>query len=43
MKRQDNDMIDRINVISLEYDTELSRPIRQCAFHDKDETRQQHD
>ena len=35
--RQDNNVIDCIGVTSTEYDTEVSRLIRQCAVYDKDE------
>ena len=41
--RQDNDMIDYKGVISIEYDIELSRPIKQCAVYDKDKIRQRRD
>ena len=34
---QDNDVIDSQGVISEEYNTELSRPIGQCAVYDNDE------
>ena len=33
--KHDNNMIDIIGMISEEYETELSRPIRQCAVYDK--------
>ena len=36
--RQDNDVIDRISVISAEYDTELSRLMGQCTIDYKDKT-----
>ena len=38
--RQDNDLVDRTCVISVEYDSELLRPIRQCVVHKEDEIRQ---
>lgn len=36
--RQDNNVIDRTSVISIEYDTKLLRPMRQCSISDDDET-----
>lgn len=36
-RRQDNDMIDHIIVIFVEYDAELSRLIRQWVVYDEDE------
>ena len=41
--RQENDVIDHKGVISVEYDTELSRLIGQCVVYDEDKTGQQHD
>ena len=41
--RQDNVVISCTSVISIKYDAKLSRPIKQCAVHDKDETGQWHD
>lgn len=34
---QDNDMTYCIGVISVEYDTKMLRPIKQCVVYDKDE------
>lgn len=36
--RQDNDMIDHISVISVKYDTELTRLVEQCPVYNKDKT-----
>lgn len=36
-------MTDHIGVILVEYDTKLSRPIKQCAIYDEYETKQQLD
>ena len=36
-------MTDRTNVISVEYDTELSRLIKQCVVYDEDKKGQQRD
>lgn len=41
--RQDNDMTNRIGVISVEYDTKLSRLIELCVVYDEDKTRQRCD
>ena len=41
--RKENDVIDHKGVISVEYDTELSRLIGQCVVYDEDKTGQQHD
>ena len=41
--RQENDVIDHKGVISVEYDTELSRLIGQCVVYDEDKAGQQHD
>ena len=38
--RQDNDVTDRTSVISVEYDTELSRLMEQSVVYDEDKTRQ---
>lgn len=38
MTRKDNNVTNLIGLISIEYDTELSRLMRQCAVYDKDET-----
>ena len=35
--RQDNGVTDGTSVIFVEYDTELSRPIRQYTVYDEDE------
>lgn len=35
--RQDNNMIGRIGLISIEYNTKLSRPIWKCVIYDEDE------
>ena len=40
---QDNDVLDLNGVISIKYDTEQSRLIRQCVVYDEDETRQGRD
>ena len=37
--RQDNDVTNHIGMISIEYDTKMSRPIRQCAVYYEDPTR----
>lgn len=34
-KKKDNDVMDKKGVICVEYDIELSRPIRKCAVYDK--------
>lgn len=39
--RQSNNVTNRISVILVEYDTELLRPIKQCAVYDEDEIGQQ--
>ena len=36
-------MTNRISVIFVEYDTELLRPIKQCAVYDEDEIGQQYE
>ena len=36
--RQNNDVTDYTDMISIEYDTELLWSIRQCAIYDKDKT-----
>lgn len=41
--KHDNDVIDRTSVISVKYDTKLSRPNRQCAIYDEDEIGQRRD
>ena len=41
--KHDNDVIDRASVISVKYDTKLSRPNRQCAIYDEDEIGQRRD
>lgn len=38
--KQDNDKTDHTSVISIEYDTKLSRSIRPCAVYDENKTRQ---
>ena len=38
--KQDNDVIDRIGVIFIEYNTKMSILIEQCAVYDEDETEQ---
>lgn len=38
--KQDNDVIDHIGVIFVEYDTELSSLIGWCVVNDKNKTRQ---
>ena len=38
--RQDNDVTDRTSVISVEYDTELSRLMEQSVVYDEDKTSQ---
>ena len=40
---QDNDVTNSTNVISVEYDIELSRPIEYCVVYDDDEKGQQRD
>lgn len=41
--RHDNDVTDYTSVISIEYDNQLSRLIRQCVVYDEDEIRQRYD
>ena len=41
--KQDNYMIDCTSVISIEYNTEVSRKIGLCAVYDEDEIGQWHD
>lgn len=41
--KQNNDVIDLISVISIEYKNEMSRLIRQCQFYDEEETGQWRD
>ena len=41
--KQDNDVIDRIGVIFIEYNTKMSILIEQCAVYDEDKTEQWHD
>lgn len=38
--KQDNDVIDRKSVISIEYIIEVSTQIEQCVVYDKDKTGQ---
>ena len=41
--KEENNMIDHIGVISVEYDTELLRPIGYYVVYDHDKIRQFHD
>lgn len=38
--KQDNDMTDHKGMISIEYNTKLSSPTRQCVIYEEDETGQ---
>ena len=39
--KQNNDVIDRTYVISIVYETQLSKPIKQCEISKEDQKRQQ--